>query len=182
MTDTSVNFTADPLACLRKEDPRVGCAVQQGRENVMAGRPVINVRRTPKFDEWRISGGPVAQRSVKTGKVRVHPTLTGDPIDFTDRGTLHETIEVMRAAYSGAGTHTCAGKSLYELVWEELDQVVERIMAGDGGEAADGRDPGRAEGLAIALAIFKNPYLPNWQAIRDEAMERWEQVHGEDTP
>lgn len=80
--------------------------------------------------------------------------------------------DVLRAAAVNAGGSQCAGKSVYEQLWEELMAIMERLMTGQ--EAEDGRDPGRAEGVAHALAVFTNPYLPNIEAIRDEAMERWE--------
>lgn len=67
---------------------------------------------------------------------------------------------------------SCAGRSIREIVWEELDVVMERLMSGN--QAEDGRDAGRAEGLAFALAIFQNPYLPSVDAVRAEAVERWE--------
>lgn len=80
--------------------------------------------------------------------------------------------DVLRAAVVNAGGSQCAGKSIYEQLWEELMAIMERLMTGQ--EAEDGRDPGRAEGVAHALAVFTNPYVPNIEAIREEAMDRWE--------
>jgi hypothetical protein len=80
--------------------------------------------------------------------------------------------DVLRAAVVNAGGSQCEGKSIYEQLWEELMAIMERLMTGQ--EAEDGRDPGRAEGVAHALAVFTNPYIPNIEAIREEAMDRWE--------
>lgn len=74
-------------------------------------------------------------------------------------------------------TRSCAGKSINELMWEQLDNVVARIY--DGAETADGRDPGRAEGMAMMLAILQNPYRPNLELIREKATERYEQANPE---
>ena len=53
-----------------------------------------------------------------------------------------------------------------------MDSIVERLR--NGGAAADGRDPGRAEGVAMCIAIIRQPYNPNIEAVREAAMERYE--------
>lgn len=65
-----------------------------------------------------------------------------------------------------------AGRSIIEMIWEEMDAVYGRLMAGDGAKAKG--DKGYARGLAHALAIMTNPYQPNIEAIREQAHERWE--------
>jgi len=80
--------------------------------------------------------------------------------------------DLLRAASVNAGGSACGGETLLELMWRELMVVVERLMTGQ--EAEDERDPGRAEGLAYAIAIMQNPYLPNWESVRDQAVEKWE--------
>lgn len=77
-----------------------------------------------------------------------------------------------------------AGKSIRESVQEELDTVVERLLAdgrpsraGIDVQAANewqayGEERGQAQGLAIALAIFNNPYKPNVPETKREAVER----------
>lgn len=65
-----------------------------------------------------------------------------------------------------------AGRSIIELLWEEMDSVYARLMAGDGARAKG--DKGRAAGLAHALALMTNPYAVNVEAIREAAHERWE--------
>ena len=81
-----------------------------------------------------------------------------------------------------AGTSTkrgeCSGRSLVEMMEDELDSVVERLM--NGGEAADGRDPGRAEGIAMCIALIRQPYNPNIDVVREAAMERYEAAMEED--
>jgi hypothetical protein len=81
--------------------------------------------------------------------------------------------DCLRAAAGNAPQAMCAGKSLYELLQEELFTVYERLASGT--EAEDGRDPGRAEGMAYALAVFINPYAPNIEAVRTMCVEWWEQ-------
>jgi hypothetical protein len=71
------------------------------------------------------------------------------------------------------GDSTCIKRSIVEMMEDELDVVIERLMSGDGA-AADGRDPGRAEGLAIAISIVKQPYSPDINLARNEAMLRYE--------
>lgn len=94
--------------------------------------------------------------------------------------------------------HSAAGKSLLEKLWDEMDNVVCRLMS-DGtpsnfdeycefdvdpksaNEKADefrqwGEDRGQAQGLAWAIALIRNPYGITdgaLKGIREEAMERW---------
>jgi len=67
----------------------------------------------------------------------------------------------------------CSGKSILEMYWDELDTIMDRLMT-NGAEAADGRDPGRAEGVAYCIAVMKNPYAPNIDSVRIEAVERFD--------
>lgn len=76
---------------------------------------------------------------------------------------------------SGKPPGTYAGPSLLELVWRQLDEVMDELMDA----RLDGREPdkvqaGTALGYAGAIAIFSNPYNPNVDAVRAEAVERWE--------
>lgn len=68
---------------------------------------------------------------------------------------------------------TCDGRSILEMMEDELDVVMERLMSRDGA-AEDGLDPGRAQGLATAIAIIRNPYRPDMDMVRAMAVERWE--------
>lgn len=84
----------------------------------------------------------------------------------------------MRPDLSEPGKH--AGPSLRELAFKELDAVMDRLMDATLDEQPiSPTDRGEAKGLAIALAIFTNPYNPNVDAIRAEAMERWEARNAE---
>lgn len=64
------------------------------------------------------------------------------------------------------------GKSIIEIVWEEMDVVYGRLMAGEGAKAKG--DKGRAGGLAYALAVLTNPYRVDVEAVRMQAHARWE--------
>ena len=85
--------------------------------------------------------------------------------------------DVLRAAAVNAGGSACGGRTLLELMWDELDAITDRLMTGQ--ESDDGRDPGRAEGMAYAIAVMQNPYRPSWESVRDQAVERWEQENPE---
>lgn len=84
-------------------------------------------------------------------------------------------------------------QALLEELWRELDTIVELIMSeGEpyfpGAERTRteswkqqaeawqqyGEWRGQAQGLAYALAVLTNPYQPDVDAIRKEAMQRWE--------
>jgi hypothetical protein len=62
-----------------------------------------------------------------------------------------------------------AGKSIIELLWEQMDTVYAELMAGAGKKTQ-----GKAAGLAEALALMSNPYLRDVDAVRAAAHERWE--------
>ena len=87
-----------------------------------------------------------------------------------------------------------AGRSLIEIYWSELDEILDRLMdegapqqyPEDGkswGIAPDwqayGEQRGQAQGVAYCIAVMTNPYTPDVDAIREEAMERWEKRNGE---
>lgn len=82
-----------------------------------------------------------------------------------------------------------AGKSILEMLWEKLDSRLEQLMA-DGEPHPDGlpnygraefaewgRQQGRCEELAFAIALMTNPYEPDLPAIKEEAMRRWESAN-----
>lgn len=75
--------------------------------------------------------------------------------------------------------HPRAGLSIAQMIWSELDDVVDAIQKRiERGKEPLKRDAGVALGLATALAILTNPYAYDVDAIREEAMERWEARHG----
>jgi hypothetical protein len=63
--------------------------------------------------------------------------------------------------------------ALYRM-WEELDAITERLMAGP--DVYNDDDRGRALGVATCIAYFypSNKGLP-W--VRQEAMARWKQAN-----
>lgn len=65
----------------------------------------------------------------------------------------------------------CAGKTLLEIMWDELDHLVDNLCD-EGSEAEDGLDKGRADGVAFCIALITNPYRPDMPAIKAEAMDR----------
>lgn len=73
----------------------------------------------------------------------------------------------------------CEGKSLMEHMWDELDAIVARLMSGDGA-AEDSKDPGRAEGVAWCISLFSQPYYPDLDSVRAEAMRRYYANEGEE--
>jgi hypothetical protein len=63
------------------------------------------------------------------------------------------------------------GPSILEMLWEELDAQLSKLM--------DMPEQDRAQaahclGIAKCIAIMQNPYSPDVDAVRREAMERWE--------
>ena len=88
-----------------------------------------------------------------------------------------------------------AGRSIYEIVQDELDVVIGRLMMD--GEPDDemfrsepneeelaewlqewqhwGETRGQAQGLSYALAAMRNPYQMDVPAIKREAMDRWKE-------
>lgn len=58
------------------------------------------------------------------------------------------------------------------VIRDELDAIIERMMSG--GEAADGLDKGRGQGVAFALAVLENPWQPSVPETMNRAMLRWE--------
>lgn len=100
-----------------------------------------------------------------------------------------------------ANSVSCAGKSRIEVLWDEMDSIMDRLMVegepeypfdkrypGAHGEMIGydrldayrndckewGEERGRAQGIAYALAAMLDPYNMDVPAIKDEAYERWE--------
>jgi hypothetical protein len=124
---------------------------------------------------------PMPTRDTLVAKVdrlfREHYPLTSDTKKSREN-RLAYADRVVDALLPGTHPRSCAGKSLQEMVWDELMSVYERLVQGM--EAADGRDPGRAEGLAMALAVMQNPYRPNIEIIRQQAATRYEEEYQDD--
>lgn len=92
------------------------------------------------------------------------------------------------------GAHVNAGKTLLEIIWEDLDRVMDILMEGIIPQypnanrtlrfswkqqaeewQAYGEERGQAQGLAYAIAVLTNPYHVDVDNIRLEAMKRWQQ-------
>lgn len=71
-----------------------------------------------------------------------------------------------------------AAPTLLGQMWNALDAVVDRMMADE--QDPDGRDPGRAEGIGLCIAIVVTPYGPDLDAVREEAMVRWQKRQEEE--
>lgn len=91
---------------------------------------------------------------------------------LSQRGDIMSKKDFLRANEDAS----CAGKSLLELMWEELDETMDRLMVP--GAAAE-TDKGQALGIAWCIALVTNPYHVNMEAIREEALERWEERNPE---
>lgn len=57
-------------------------------------------------------------------------------------------------------------------MWELIDQAMDVLL--DPEQNSGDKEIGYALGLATMLATFINPYIPDTDAIRAEAMKRWE--------
>lgn len=63
------------------------------------------------------------------------------------------------------------GASIYELIWEELDGVIDALMEEPGSDVLRGT----ALGLATAIAYMQNPLVADVDGVRAEAMGRYEE-------
>lgn len=89
--------------------------------------------------------------------------------------------EQERAAAEGRSV-SCAGKSIIEMLQDRLDLCIYTLMTDWVGKPPANDEEreellllkGRAQGLTEALTIFDNPYYPDQQRIKNEAMLRYE--------
>jgi len=182
------NWLANPVDCAIRLRDKDGCVILAGRGEVLSRSTrvyrTVEAGGTPdETTVWR-SGNVAVEREGPDGRLDPNTPAnlflvisTGpDTSEATPALLPAEAIlasDVLRAAAVNAGGSACGGETILELMWRELMVVVDRLMTEQ--DAEDGRDPGRAEGLAYAIAIMQNPYLPSWEAVRDQAMEKWEQ-------
>lgn len=125
--------------------------------------------------EWghlyvRTEGQPGEPRTMYAG-VAVKPG-SSHSIETPGMNPEHANVmsDLLRAAVVNAGGTSCGGQSLYDMVWEEMMAITDRLMTGQEGED----DVGAARAIAWVLAVMQNPYLPNVDAIREQVMDRWE--------
>lgn len=71
--------------------------------------------------------------------------------------------------------HPQSGGSVKEMLWYMLDDVVDAIQKRvNKGKAPKPVDVGQALGLATAIAVLDNPFGYDVDAVRAEAMERYD--------
>jgi hypothetical protein len=68
---------------------------------------------------------------------------------------------------------TCEGKGLIEMLEDLLDGSFDQLMSPAGLEQPE-LEKGYALGLSTAIAVLTNPYFPNVDVIKAEAVERYE--------
>jgi hypothetical protein len=173
------NWLADPVACAVRLKTERGCQILAGRTEAMSRTTLVHRQETPKGAryEWghlfvETVGKPGQQRKMRAG---VTEPATGRSTSTTGTSWLdpeHANVlsDLLRAAVVNAGGTSCGGKTLYDMVWDEMMLTLERLMTGQQSED----DVGAARALAYVLAIMQNPYLPNVDAVREQAMEKWE--------
>lgn len=176
-----MEWLVDPMPCVRRTDPhKQGCIVLAGRDQVMSGKltklAVTEERNGRTWAHGHIQATRANDNDMyEAGTIRLtvwsNPNQGSSTPALSSQDALH-AADVLRAAAGNATALMCAGKSLHEILWDELMTIMDRLMTGC--EAEDGRDPGRAEGVAYCIAIFQNPYAPNIDSVRAEAMERWD--------
>lgn len=161
------NWLADPVACaIRLKDER-GCNILAGRNEVLSRSTRVHMTEEPGgVTRW--AWGHMHTRRVGNGI-----SLNDGPEMMVEHANV--ASDLLRAAYANAGTHECGGKTMLELFWDELMAVYERLMTGQDAE----EDVGLAQGIAFCIAVACNPYIPDIDAVRAQAAERWEAMEAE---
>lgn len=186
------NWLADPVACAIRLKDTGGCVILKGRDQVLSRatrvyRHVANEGKPDELTTWSSGNikveraGPDARRDHGKANLELVQALPGGEVSvlgpmLPEEATL--ASDVLRAAAVNAGGSACGGQTILELLWQELMVVVDRLMS-EGQESGDGKDPGRAEGIAYAIAIMNNPYRPSVDSVREQAMARWEEENPE---
>lgn len=122
------------------------------------------------------------------------------PLTQTEEEWL--ALERITMAAETTAPHPYAGMSVLDILWQDLDDVMDKLMEEGAPElsvlgsemgqtnslhgarelAAEwyntlkewGELRGQAQGLAFAIAIATNPYAGDVPAVKKEAMARWE--------
>lgn len=170
------NWLADPVACAVRLKTERGCAVLWGRGQAMARTAKVKrteTRRGSLYEHGplfvRTEGKPGQQRTMYAGVNRTgHHAIELAALSPIEAEAMSD---LLRAAYANSGGEHCAGKSLYEMIWDEMMVVTDRLMT----DSAAEDDVGAARAIAYILAIIQNPYRPNVEAVREQVMERWEE-------
>lgn len=76
-----------------------------------------------------------------------------------------------RNDFDGKVTLQYAGRSIQDMLWEELFAIYERLVTKV--SANPDIDKGQAQGVAFAIATMRNPHRPDVIAVSIELKERW---------
>jgi hypothetical protein len=99
--------------------------------------------------------------------------ILNSPLNVQMPMTRHDGELIIEALHREL--HPRSGGDIPDVLWLELDEVVDRIQARIAkGKAPKNSDKGQALGLAMAIAIMRNPYAYDIESVRVEAMERWD--------
>lgn len=99
--------------------------------------------------------------------VEQKPTKKGEEHKLSRQFLTRNASEAIAGALHEA-LHPYAGKSLLEGLWMELDTVIRRLI----NKEAKEDDKGYAQGLTWAIAHFINPYQPDYDGIKAQALRR----------
>lgn len=182
------NWLADPVACAIRLKKESGCTILAGRNEVMSRTTLVNREEKPKGAMYRW-GHLFVRVDGKPGEVRQFVPGTSDG-SGNEAGHMRLSAEhanvmsdLLRAAYVNAGGSNCGGKTLYEMIWDEMMVVTDRLMSDvEADQESDPDDVGAARSLAWVIAVMQNPYLPNVDAVREQVMERWDAMDHEPAP
>jgi len=117
----------------------------------------------------RTQGKPGQQRTMYAGVNRTgHHAIELGALNPEE---ANQMSDLLRAAYANSGGSACGGKSLYEMIWDEMMAVTDRLMT----DTAAEDDVGAARAIAYILAMIQNPYRPNVEDVRTQVMDRWEE-------
>lgn len=92
--------------------------------------------------------------AVEGGRALILYMTRGSGEDIID--ALHKTL------------HPYAGSSLVQLMEKDLDAVVSRLLDGTAQEG----EKDMARGMAMMIARLRQPYQPDWTAVRDASVAR----------
>lgn len=181
MTD----WLLDPQECVARLSPwREPCKALTSRNEAvdMKATRVVHTteRKGTKRQLERWAFGHVAATRDSEG-IRLEVGVLGSTHTSASPVLLPQhaqyAADCLRAAVANTDGKACAGKSITELLWDALDALMDILMEYDEQEPTEetALTRGKAEGVAYALAVFQNPYLPNLDAVREQAIARWEE-------
>ncbi len=127
----------------------------------------------PYFEASASSHGTLDQSD---GEVPQWCDLTLDVTNLSSNATvrLHLTRPAGEAIIDAmhAKLHPWQAGSIIGLLQSQLDEVVARLMSG----SPEPGDKDMARGMARCIAIMLNPYNPNWEQVRDDAVARYNET------